>query len=286
MDIRSLGISVLAALLGAGIAGSGGAAGSTTALVPGAALFSPDGTVRQDSVALALQSGPAGSALRLAPGRKDRRGCRSLVVWRGSQRIKVIPSHRAGCSRTKRIIEMGGRLYFEWFVERTLDGGGWSRRTDLWVTDGTRAGTDLLTTMRSGRGPDRNSCESRWARAGGNAIAAAQWCWDPRSWSWRSGRVEILIRGRLVRTLPIPRPWRFRMAGRRIVTTGADERGRELWVHDGRMVRVDIRPGWRGSHPRHFEDLGGVVRFTANDGTGRAVWVTDGTREGTYKVRR
>ena len=68
--------------------------------------------------------------------------------------------------------------------------------------------------------------------------------------------------------------------------------GSELWTSDGhaagtRFVR-DIRPGDAPSLPNNLTDVGGVLLFTANDGSrqhGTALWRSDGTEEGTFLVK-
>ncbi len=246
--------------------------------------------VSMPSATVAALQAPAGSAgnVRVEYGKRDADGCRRLVVWKGQRRVVKIPSHAADCSRTRRQIAVFGRLYFDWTVDKTTgdpdDPTTFRRRTDLWVTDGTARGTVRLTTLRDAEGKGLDSCEAHWARAGYRAIAAAEWCWNPRTDAWVSGRVGIILGAQLVRYLPIPRMYDFKLAGRRIVTTGTDANGTELWVHDGKMVRVDIRRGSLSSNPRRLKDLGRKVRFIANDGSGKAIWVTDGTVAGTRKV--
>ena len=47
----------------------------------------------------------------------------------------------------------------------------------------------------------------------------------------------------------------------------------------------DIRPGPGGSLPSNFTEVGGLVYFRADDGTsGRELWVSDGTADGTRLV--
>jgi ELWxxDGT repeat protein len=66
--------------------------------------------------------------------------------------------------------------------------------------------------------------------------------------------------------------------------------GTEIWVSDGtvagtRMVK-DIRPGSANSLPSRFFAYNGEVYFRANDGTtGNELWKTDGTEAGTVLVQ-
>src|SRR5262249_7254039 len=70
--------------------------------------------------------------------------------------------------------------------------------------------------------------------------------------------------------------------------------GRELWRSDGtaagtEMV-IDLRPGASSSAPTHLTVFAGFseenrrLLFTANDGSGPALWRTDGTAAGTTKL--
>lgn len=70
--------------------------------------------------------------------------------------------------------------------------------------------------------------------------------------------------------------------------------GQELWATDGtssgtRLVR-DIHPGTSGgfpadSSPGELTNVGGALFFSANDGTGKKLWRSDGTCSGTMLVR-
>jgi len=282
MTISTTIVGAFLALVSSTTPGDGGAGPTTT---------DRESAASKPSTKVGALQRPAGTwnRLHVEYGKRDADGCRRLVVWKGQRRVTWIPSHASDCSRTRRQVPVYGRLYFDWTVDRITgdpdDPTTFRRRTDLWVTDGTARGTVKLTTLRDAEGGRLDSCEAHWARAGARAIAAAEWCWKPRSRAWVSGAVGIILGSQLVRYLPIPRMYDFKLAGRRIVTTGTDSRGTELWVHDGRMVRVDIRPGPLGSNPRRLRDLGTRVRFIANDGSGKAIWRTDGTISGTRKVR-
>ena len=103
MDISSLRMSgALAALLGAAIVGGSGSAYSSTTVDAEAVASVPRGSIVVDVEALGLRSAPAGSGLHVAYGGKDQRGCSSLVVWRGSHRVKVIESHEGRAHAPRR----------------------------------------------------------------------------------------------------------------------------------------------------------------------------------------
>lgn len=65
--------------------------------------------------------------------------------------------------------------------------------------------------------------------------------------------------------------------------------GEELWVTDGsreqtRLVK-DIYPGVYGSFPSNTVKLNNSIYFRAKDQSGTAIWKTDGTPEGTEKIK-
>jgi ELWxxDGT repeat protein len=83
--------------------------------------------------------------------------------------------------------------------------------------------------------------------------------------------------------------------GDRVVYEGVRSQPRtydsELFVSDGTRagshLLKNIWPGGGPSHssyPSDFKRYGTYVTFTADDGHGRALWRTDGTPAGTYKV--
>ena len=77
-------------------------------------------------------------------------------------------------------------------------------------------------------------------------------------------------------------------------TAADDENGHELWVSDGTTegtkLLKDIYPGISNdgfvysSSPADFVKINDRLYFTANDGTGEKLWVTDGTTEGIQLV--
>ncbi len=217
----------------------------------------------------------------------DAAGCSTLDVWGPSGRVRVIASNGRACSTLGRQVRIGPLLYFAWSARwAAMAGGrpdGWRQATELWVTDGTAAGTSRITVLRDGQGRSRDTCGSDWGAVATVPIAFGSWCIDRTTGTWGRGRVVVAWGTRTERK-PVPRPLFFAIANHRIVTTGQDGHGRELWVHD-RVVRVvDIRPGPAGSDPHRFITDGASVRFTANDGRGRAEWITDGTIAGTHRI--
>lgn len=81
--------------------------------------------------------------------------------------------------------------------------------------------------------------------------------------------------------------------GKLVVSANDGVHGNELWISDGTqegtfMIK-DINPGSAGSminsaYIKSFLVYNDKLYFHADDGSGRGIWVTDGTRDGTYKL--
>ena len=141
------------------------------------------------------------------------------------------------------LTEFDGKLYF-----RADDG---ENGNELWVTDGTAEGTQLVADINPGSSDG-----------------------SPNS-SYPADLTEF--------------------DGKLYFTANDGKNGGELWVSDGTaegtQLVADIRPGSSdngfayGSFPSGFTEFNGELYFTANDGeNGEELWVTDGTAEGTQLV--
>lgn len=149
-------------------------------------------------------------------------------------------------------IEFDNKLYFS-----ARDS---QNNSELWVTDGTTQGTKLLAEIGSnivgnpqGSAPDYGS--------------------DPDNFTKFNGKLYFAANDRI--------------------------NGDELWVTDGTTqgtnLVIDICPiisEYRdrtkpcSSSPRNLIAMGNKLYFTADDGeTGRKLWVSDGTKEGTNLVK-
>lgn len=178
---------------------------------------------------------------------------------------------------------LGGRAYFA-----ATDA---PHGRELWRTDGTTAGTELVADLNPGDGGSQPTDltvveESLWFFA-----------WDDRRGCgvWRSdGRPEGTA---LVAVLHADRDqcrarsWPgFAALGDGVVFSAVGPEGRELWGSDGtaagtRLI-ADIRAGLLGSQPTNLTSAGDVVFFVADDGVhGSEVWRSDGTLRGTVLVR-
>src|SRR5215210_7667397 len=144
-------------------------------------------------------------------------------------------------------VEIRGRLVFA--AEDGRNG------RELWLTDGTNAGTRLLRDIRPGQAPwEGDECDNRTQKG------------------LSSSPDDFLA---------------FR--GDALFTADDGTSGRELWWTDGtaagtRRVK-DLLPGPAGSDPHGLTAFRGKVYSFARRGTaGEALWRTDGTRAGTVLV--
>ena len=142
------------------------------------------------------------------------------------------------------LTEFNGQLFF------TANDG--ETGNELWISDGTEAGTQLLLDINPG---------SSSGYYGG----------DYPDGSFAYGFTEF--------------------NGQLFFTADDGENGNELWVSDGTaagtQLLVDINPGGSSyysssSFAYGFTEFNGQLFFTANDGeTGNELWVSDGTAAGT-----
>ncbi|HEY8514664.1 MAG TPA: ELWxxDGT repeat protein [Candidatus Binatia bacterium] len=160
----------------------------------------------------------------------------------------------------------------------------------LWRTDGTDAGTQLAVTPAPPLGFDQE-----YAVAGDGFFFAGETSSTGAELWFTDGTPSGT---RLVRDI-VPgaagsEPRELVVAGERAFFSAATANGRELWVSDGteegtRLVK-DIRPGFLasglGEATAYLTPVGDVVYFVADDAsTGRELWRSDGTPEGTFRVR-
>ena len=166
---------------------------------------------------------------------------------------------------------------------------------ELWRTDGTAANTAMVADINT-TAADASSSPAGLTALGGAVYFAAT---DGRSGTelWRSdGTAAGTVR--LADLNPGPGssdPAALHAMGGRLFFTADDgATGVELYSTDGtaaaaagRTGRVmDIQPGPVGSDPASLTASGGLLYFSANNGTkGTELWATDGTEAGTRMVK-
>ncbi|MBX7246153.1 MAG: hypothetical protein K1X53_11695 [Candidatus Sumerlaeaceae bacterium] len=163
--------------------------------------------------------------------------------------------------------------------------------TELWKTDGTEAGTELVCDLTPG--PD-NSVISNLTVLNGRVYFSG--------WSAVSGIGWELYQtdGTPGGTIPVKdiNPGSsnsypdFLVAynGKIYFRAATPSTGEELFMSDGTdagtTVVKDIRPGSSGSNMNRMYAFGSYLYFSATDGTnGQELWRTDGTNSGTILVK-
>ena len=197
--------------------------------------------------------------------------------------------------------EYNGKLYF------IADDGEHGR--ELWVTDGTTKGTQLLLDINPGFNANYNFAESSnisnlmeyngklYFTADDGEHGRELWVSDGTT---EGTQLLLNINPGIHELGGIGTGFTHLIEYNGKLYFGANdgENGDELWVSDGtaegtRLV-ADINPNFpfflRGystgySRPSDFTEFNGKLYFKANDGeNGRELWVTDGTTEGTRLV--
>ena len=225
----------------------------------------------------------AEEGIHLVLGPVDDHGCQTLQVWNGAEQVAEIAGFVVvGCASNLGSASLpNDTLVFDWVAASECMIGATSQ---IWATDGTSGGTFLVRQYSCGR-------------AGTSWEVLGQTVFITRVETERIGNQIVATRGTPETTFPLPGaspgPTRwgqlYATLGERIFYGAVHAlKGRELWVSDGslagsHLVR-DIRKGPQGSDPTRLEVSHGLLRFTANDGTGRAWWISDGTRKGTHRV--
>ena len=180
--------------------------------------------------------------------------------------------------------EAGGKMFFS---ATTFFNG-----RELWVTDGTDAGTGMVKDLEVGKPGSDFQTAREWGGElyfirRGDSEGNQLWRTDGTS----EGTVLLTGFGQF-RSNRSSQEWAVMSVGgqeRLFFTMESVDDGPELWVTDGTSQGtrqlVDISPGQRGSHPQGLTVAGGRLYFSADDGVrGSELWVSDGTWEGTALV--
>jgi MYXO-CTERM domain-containing protein len=193
---------------------------------------------------------------------------------------------------------LGGVVYF-----RANDG---QTGIEVWRTDGTTGGTQLLNDLRPG---GTGSFPTNITTAGGNVYFHASTSVPTGSKVFISDGTSAGTR-LLVDTWPAanigffgpPAPSNFTAYGSQVLFTASSEnQGQELWTTDGTTAGTslvkDVHPGQQGSVPVGLTPFAGKVYYAADDKftpsapgspTGffdRELFVTDNTAAGTVRVK-
>ncbi len=179
---------------------------------------------------------------------------------------------------------LGGRLIFA-----VPDG---THGNELWISDGTAAGTKLLKDITPGKAD--SYIARNFTRAGGVLFFTAD---DGKSgrelWKTDGTTAGTVLVKDIVPGRAGSNPGWMAAFGNKVVFTADDGiRGYELWVSDGTAAGTkllkEIKPGPGGSvkYSRFYKLGSRYAWFAADDGVrGAELWRTDGTAAGTVLVK-
>ena len=189
-----------------------------------------------------------------------------------------------------------GKLYF--------DGTDSLHGTELWVSDGTSAGTSLLKDIWSGPGsssPYESYVDMSLGGFGHSYTEFNNKLYFNAADSLHGAELWVTD-GTTAGTSLVVDAWQgtgsgypYAMTvynGSMIFSDDDSIHGRELWISDGTtagtVMLKDINPGLNGSDAADYSDFtlyNGKLYFSAmTDATGHEMWVTDGTSAGTSLV--
>jgi ELWxxDGT repeat protein len=183
-------------------------------------------------------------------------------------------------------VVMGGRYFFG--ADDGTGGDSHDHGFELWVSDGTKAGTRLLKDIN----PGPAGTTIGWLqRVGKRVYFAADDKKGLELWVTDGTRAGT----RRVKDIHVgagsSQPTPVGVLGSTFYFAASDgpgKHGRELWRTDGtrsgtRMVR-DIAPGGDDSLPLDGVAIDGTLLFTAENAKGRELWRTKGTKASTRMV--
>ena len=206
----------------------------------------------------------------------------NLFRFAGMQSPPVVVKDLGLAQPTSWMVDAGGKLFFQ---TRTPIGS--ETQIDLWVTDGTQAGTKLIKQLETAFfeldvfsptafldklyfAHRKSLWSSDGTQAGTNIVATIP--------------VGSVVGDGAIGTISV-------IGGKLYFLATSDASGREPWISDGttagtKLLR-DIHPGTLGSstaskNPVYFHAWNGQTYFLANDGASDSgLWTTDGTNAGT-----
>jgi ELWxxDGT repeat protein len=222
-------------------------------------------------------------------------GVNGMELWRtdgtpnGTALVKdIIPGPQSGLTRMLGPMP-GDPSRAIMFADSSAAGG------ELFVTDGTSAGTMLIKDINPGTA---SSIPAVFTPMGSYALFSAQTAAQGRE-LWRTDGTAngtVLVKDIMPGSghgmdrffTNLRKPLRIGTTAYFMANDGTA--GWELWKSDGTeagtVLVKDIKPGSATSNVRDLTAFGGKLYFTADDGVhGRELWTSDGTTGGTVMVR-
>ena len=176
---------------------------------------------------------------------------------------------------------MSIKTFFQGF--NTADG------SELWVTDGTAAGTMLVDDIRPGTS---SSNPSMLAALGSDVVFAANdGTHGSELWISDGTTAGTKLLDDINAGSGSSNPFGLTAIGSKVVFRATDgaTHGSEIWATDGTtagtVLLKDIATGVAGSYPSNFTPFGSELLFGAKGNDGFGLWETDGTAAGTKEIK-
>ncbi len=205
--------------------------------------------------------------------------------------------------------EKNGYIYFTAVGYNTVpNGGGYTNDVELWRSDGTTAGTELVKDIYPG---NEGSYPSEFVDINGTLYFTAyngssgKELWKTDGTNAGTVMVKDINPGNVggfqttaqfgYNSLPFSVVWQngnnfYFIANNYTSPPGNQIDDVELWMSDGTdagtVMLKDIYPGHESSYPEGFHDINGTLYFAAyNNTSGKELWKTDGSTAGTVMVK-
>ncbi len=202
-------------------------------------------------------------------------GKNELHILKADETVEIIDINPSNHGYTgSQAILFNGKLLFQ--------GDNGNDGDELWISDGTEAGTSMLVDINVGSG---NGDPAEFTILGDKVYFFAD-----------NGNGDQLYvsdgtaEGTTMVVEPVPGDDGqvdnlFAYNGKLYFSAVDTAKGEELWVYDGSEAKVlkDINTAG-DSKPEGFIEVDGLLFFEATDSTGNTLWVTDGSEERTMKV--
>lgn len=183
-------------------------------------------------------------------------------------------------SNPQNLTNVNGKLFF------TADNGGTQENRELWISDGTDAGTMMVKDIN----PTGSSNPSNLVEKDGYCYFLADdgtgvALWRSDGTNTPNGTKKIVLP--VGTTIDVAAG--LVNSNNTIYFAATDAtRGTELWTSsdDVNAQPIDLRSGPESSFPHNFTDVNGTCYFAANDGIhGNELWRSNSTRPGTKMVK-
>lgn len=159
--------------------------------------------------------------------------------------------------------------------------------TELWVSDGTEAGTSVVQDTIAGAGssyPSNMACVNNKLIYSATNSSNGYEPWVSDGTSAGTMMLKDIVTG-AGQSAPSGMTY---SAGKVYFKASEGINGVELWSTDGTSAGTslvkNIAAGSADSNPTNFVEMGGKTYFTASDSRGNELWSTDGTTVGTLFV--